>query len=195
MNILVEAHIELDRCEVHPNVKIGYRTKAAETTINSFTTIGRYCSIGRRCTLNAVRHPTTEIEPRLIIGNDVTIGDDVVIMSGVTIGDGAAIATRSVVTDDVEPYQMVAGSPAKHQQYRFEPLVAAQLQALEWWRYEEDFIRTLPHEDVIATMQLLLATTATAREEQTLRPHHREWNLPPLSHDLERVRAFSEQLK
>jgi acetyltransferase-like isoleucine patch superfamily enzyme len=31
----------------------------------------------------------------------------------VTIGDGAVVGARSVVMDDVEPYTIVAGNPAR----------------------------------------------------------------------------------
>lgn len=49
----------------------------------------------------------------IIIGNDVWIGYDSIIMSGVHIGDGAIIGTRAVVTNDVPPYSIVGGVPAK----------------------------------------------------------------------------------
>ncbi|GAK85930.1 chloramphenicol acetyltransferase [Vibrio ponticus] len=38
-----------------------------------------------------------------VIGNDVWIGSEAMIMAGVKIGDGAVIASRAVVTKDVEP--------------------------------------------------------------------------------------------
>ena len=47
------------------------------------------------------------------IGDDVMIYNDVVILPGVTIGNGAVVAIRSVVTRDVAPYAIVAGSPAR----------------------------------------------------------------------------------
>ena len=53
------------------------------------------------------------------IGNDVWIGMDAMIMPGVTIGDGAIIAARSLVTQDVPPYCMVAGTPARVIRQRF----------------------------------------------------------------------------
>ena len=49
----------------------------------------------------------------VIIGNNVWIGDKATILAGVTIGDGAVIAANSVVTKDVPPFSVVAGSPAK----------------------------------------------------------------------------------
>ena len=41
------------------------------------------------------------------------IGFDSVILSGVTIGEGAIVGARSVVREDVEPWTIVAGNPAK----------------------------------------------------------------------------------
>lgn len=47
------------------------------------------------------------------IGNNVWIGFDCIILPGVTIGDGAIVGARSVVTEDVPPYTVVAGNPAR----------------------------------------------------------------------------------
>ena len=48
-----------------------------------------------------------------VIGDAAWIGMRAMIMPGVTIGEGAVIAANSVVTKDVPPYTVVAGSPAK----------------------------------------------------------------------------------
>ena len=48
----------------------------------------------------------------IVISDRVWIGFDAVILKGVMIGEGAIVATRSVVTRDVEPYTVVAGNPA-----------------------------------------------------------------------------------
>jgi acetyltransferase-like isoleucine patch superfamily enzyme len=55
---------------------------------------------------------TVETAP-VRIGSNVYVGFDVMVMPGVTIGDGAVVGSRSVVWDDVEPYAMVAGNPAR----------------------------------------------------------------------------------
>jgi acetyltransferase-like isoleucine patch superfamily enzyme len=47
------------------------------------------------------------------IGNDVWIGRGSVVLKGVTIGDGAVVAANSVVTHDVPPMTIVAGTPAR----------------------------------------------------------------------------------
>jgi len=48
-----------------------------------------------------------------LIGNDVWIGYEATIMPGIRVGDGAIVATKSVVTRDVEAYTVVGGNPAK----------------------------------------------------------------------------------
>ncbi len=49
---------------------------------------------------------------RVRIGNDVYIGHGAFLMPDITIGDGAIIGAMAVVTKDVPPYAIVAGSPA-----------------------------------------------------------------------------------
>ena len=73
---------------------------------------------------------------QVVIGNDVLVAFEAVILSGVTIGDGAIIATRAVVTDDVEPYSMVAGNPARHIKYRFDEPTRAALLRIRWWDWD-----------------------------------------------------------
>lgn len=49
----------------------------------------------------------------IVIEDKVWIGMDVLILKGVTIGEGSVVAARSVVTNDVPPYSLVAGNPAR----------------------------------------------------------------------------------
>lgn len=49
----------------------------------------------------------------LVIGDDVLIGANVVIMPGCHIGEGAVVGAGSVVTQEVPPYAIVAGVPAR----------------------------------------------------------------------------------
>lgn len=77
----------------------------------------------------------------IIIGNDVWIGYEAVILSGVTIGDGAIIAARAVVTEDVPPYTIVGGVPAKQIRKRFDDQTINKLQNLRWWEWDEEKIK------------------------------------------------------
>jgi len=70
-----------------------------------------------------------------VIGNDVWIGHGAFILPGIQIGDGAVIAAKSVVTKNVPPYAVVAGSPAKIVRYRFQQDEIEELQASKWWEF------------------------------------------------------------
>ena len=76
-----------------------------------------------------------------VIGNDVWIGYNATIMPGVTIGDGAIIGTKSVVTKDVMPYEIVGGNPAKPIRKRFDDETIAFLLELKWWDWSIEKIR------------------------------------------------------
>jgi len=54
----------------------------------------------------------------VLIGNDVWLGARVIILPGVRIGDGVVVGSGSVVSKDVQPFIIVAGSPAKKIGYR-----------------------------------------------------------------------------
>ena len=67
--------------------------------------------------------------------HDVWVGQGAFIRSGVTLGTGCVVAARSVVTEDVPPYAIVAGIPARIKRYRFAERTIERLLALQWWRY------------------------------------------------------------
>lgn len=73
--------------------------------------------------------------PVTTIGNDVWFGADVFVKAGITIGDGAVIAARSVVTKDVPPYAVIAGTPARTLRLRFNEATVDRLLRLCWWRF------------------------------------------------------------
>lgn len=75
------------------------------------------------------------------IGHDVWIGSEALIMPGVQIGHGAIIATRAVVTKNVEPYEVVGSNPAKHIRYRFSPSEIDMLLEMAWWDWPEHVLK------------------------------------------------------
>lgn len=127
--------------------------------------IGRYCSIAKHAKIGLLQHPTDwlgtstrfynvyeqnwyrflgkrvavcnyDTQKIVEIGNDVWIGNGAILMCGVKIGDGAIVASGAVVTKDVPPYAIVGGVPARIIKYRFSEETIADLQDLQWWRYD-----------------------------------------------------------
>ena len=75
------------------------------------------------------------------IENDVWIGSDVKIIDGVCIGNGAVVAAGALVCNDVPPYSIVGGVPAKVIKYRFSESVIQKLQDAKWWNKNESWIK------------------------------------------------------
>lgn len=77
----------------------------------------------------------------VVIGNDVWIAGHVQILEGVKIGNGAIIAAGSVVTQDVPPYSIVGGVPARMIRWRFQEEERIWLDKIQWWNQDEDWIK------------------------------------------------------
>jgi len=58
---------------------------------------------------------------KIVVEDDVWIGHGCIILSGVRIGRGSIVAAGSIVLKDVDPYSIVAGSPARLIKMRFSP--------------------------------------------------------------------------
>lgn len=76
-----------------------------------------------------------EILPPVEIGNDCWIGDRVEIVGGKKIGDGAVVLTGAVVTEDIPPYAVVGGVPARILKYRFNSQTISSLLSIAWWDF------------------------------------------------------------
>lgn len=75
------------------------------------------------------------------IGHDTWIGAGAMIKPEVTLGDGAVVAAGAMVTKDVDPYTIVAGTPAKPLRLRQPREIADRLIALAWWDWPHDRLR------------------------------------------------------
>lgn len=74
-------------------------------------TVGKNCHIGAGTVLAGVVEPPSA-QP-VVIEDDVLIGANAVVLEGVRVGKGAVVAAGAIVVNDVEPYTVVAGVPAK----------------------------------------------------------------------------------
>ncbi len=128
--------------------------------------IGRFCSIGNAVVIGQERagHPLHWVSSHPFqytgtsldyaapgkpaeIGHDVWIGREAMIMEGVMVGTGAVIAARSVVTRDIPPYAVVAGTPARILRYRHPPQLIDALLASAWWELPLAVLQGLPLND------------------------------------------------
>ncbi len=106
-------------------LSIGGRTSIWYGTVisaRSEITIGSNCAISWNCTIldndmhEIVFRPEDARSPKgnyVRIADHVWIGAGSTILKGVTIGENAVVAAGSLVTRDVPPNTLVAGSPAK----------------------------------------------------------------------------------
>lgn len=129
-----------------------------------YTQIGKFCSIAANARINALEHPIERITQhkisyrpneyfryqgvdeafrkrrqgrRVSIGHDVWIGHGAVVMPGVAIGIGAVVGANAVVTRDVEPFEIVAGNPARKLRMRFDADIAERILRSAWWDWSE----------------------------------------------------------
>ena len=75
------------------------------------------------------------------IGHDTWIGAGAMVKPEVKLGDGAVVAAGAVVTKDVAPYTIVAGTPARPLRPRQPVKIADRLIALAWWDWPHDALR------------------------------------------------------
>ncbi|MGL6065566.1 MAG: DegT/DnrJ/EryC1/StrS family aminotransferase [Cetobacterium sp.] len=83
---------------------------------------------------------------KILVKDDVWIGMDSMILSGVTIGQGAIIAAGSVVTEDVPPYVIVGGNPAKLIKYRFSEDLVEEMIMFNWSKIDISKIKNVEKE-------------------------------------------------
>ena len=89
---------------------------------------------------NAERQAYEENRYQIIVGSDVTIGSHAFIEGGIRIGNGAVIRAGAVVREDVPPYAIVEGNPARVTGYRFPQATIDALERIQWWNWPKDNI-------------------------------------------------------
>jgi acetyltransferase-like isoleucine patch superfamily enzyme len=108
-------------------VRIGEYTQINPYTViygGSGVFIGDNVMIAPHCVIAAGNHDYTQLDKPMrqagnlssgpiVIGDGVWIGANCTITDGVSIGHDALVGANSVVTKDIEPYDIVAGVPAR----------------------------------------------------------------------------------
>jgi acetyltransferase-like isoleucine patch superfamily enzyme len=104
-----------------------------ECTISAFqhVSIGRECIVADRVMLIDFDHGVVEVERPIrlqgiykrdvSVGHNCWIGYGACILRGVTVGDNSIVGANTVVTKDVEPNSVVAGTPARLLRMRAAP--------------------------------------------------------------------------
>ena len=86
--------------------------------------IGAHCMLANGCFVTDANHRFDDPDQPItwqgftskgptVIGDNVWLGAHVVVTSGVTIGERCVIGANSVVTQDIPPFSIAAGAPAK----------------------------------------------------------------------------------
>lgn len=76
----------------------------------------------------------------ITVKDDVWIGFRATILSGVTLGQGCVIGAGAVVCNDVPPYAVVGGVPAKVLKYRFDEKTRNALMGVDYGKVDLNFI-------------------------------------------------------
>ena len=165
----LDRHVVLfDRVEVMGS-HLGSHTYIQKGTQIFNAEVGPFCSIAGNVRIGLAAHPTEFLSthpafydasqplpifltekrrpgqsvPRTQIGADVWIGESALILAGLTIGTGSVIAAGAVVTQDVEPYSIVGGIPAKLIRKRFQGELGKRLLRSEWWKLPTEKLKAL----------------------------------------------------
>jgi acetyltransferase-like isoleucine patch superfamily enzyme len=86
--------------------------------------IGAHCMLANNCFVTDADHRVDDFKQPITwqgfttkgptrIGDNTWLGANVVVTSGVTIGERCVIGANSVVTRDIAPFSVAAGTPAK----------------------------------------------------------------------------------
>ncbi len=114
-------HSDPSRLHIHPTAVVN---NALFNLSGGTITLGEYVFFGHDVAVLTGTHDIMKFGrerqlgfPRsgrdVVIGEGVWLASHVLVLGPVTIGDHAVVAAGSLVREDVEPYTVVAGRPAK----------------------------------------------------------------------------------
>ena len=105
-----QVHIEAN-CEIGDYCLIANRVAIIGRHDHDFRAVGypiRYAPwIGSK------RFPSPYLDDKAVVEADVWLGYGATVLTGVTVGRGAVVAAGSVVVEDIPPYSIAGGVPAR----------------------------------------------------------------------------------
>lgn len=113
-------------CKIGARVRIFGPCHIANNTIiedDVFFSLGAMTAVDKNVYLSRFGIEPVDFQP-VVIRKKAFIGAGAILLPGVEVGEGAVVAAGSIVTKSVEPYQTVAGNPAKPMERQL-PWVAA----------------------------------------------------------------------
>ena len=115
-----------ERCRVHGYTQLwpGVRLEAD-------------AELGPGVTLEA---PADDGGDAIVVGAGARVGAGALLCRGVRLGQGAQVAAGAVEAQNVPPYAIVGGNPAKVLRIRFADDVVAALLAIAWWDWSAEKI-------------------------------------------------------
>ncbi len=102
-NVEIDANVSIDR-GVFTNTILGENTK-----VGSLVHIAHNAKIGK----NVIIAPHSKVCGSVIIGNNSYISPGTVVRQSVKIGEGSIIGMGSIVTNDIPPFTLAYGTPAR----------------------------------------------------------------------------------
>lgn len=167
-SVLLDAEIgpfvHIDRNSYVQNSVFGFGSYVGKDSVIKFTTVGNYCNLSWQLSIGGSNHnykaacmytaswwkrifnigeglEPIQMDDYTQIGSDVWIGSQANILRGVKIGHGAVVGAQSLVLEDVPPYSVVVGSPARIVKYRFDEETINRLLKIEWWSWPPELVR------------------------------------------------------
>lgn len=128
--------------------KIGNYSYIGSGVTISASSLGNFCSIANNVTIGPGEHKLDEFSTSshfyenaydeltakdCVLGHDVWVGVNAIVLRGVKIGNGAVIGANSLVTNNVPPYSIAFGSPAKIVRLRVPEELSIRLEKSRWW--------------------------------------------------------------
>ena len=143
---------------------LGFGSYLGKSSMMKFTRVGKFCNLSWQLSIGGSNHNyraacmytdswwkktlgvgeslvPVEEEEYTQIGSDVWLGSKANIVRGVKIGDGAVIGANSLVLEDIPPYAIAVGTPAKVIKYRFDEQTVDRLLKIRWWDWDVETIR------------------------------------------------------